>query len=116
MSRLLKYMHDALFSDDLLLRVFIFMTGALLLMIPVLAAVFGHLAAGADPALYIWVGFFAVLALSLIYASLFGGARLMKYASVWAVPGELAIFLGLITFAIPITLVIRLFRPTRKNP
>ena len=114
--RLLQHMRDVLFDDDLFVRVIIFMTGALLLVIPVLAVLFGVLASGSDPALFILLGFFAVLAIILICSSLYGGDGLMKHASAWAGSGELAVVLGLITLAIPITLLIRLLRPRQRNP
>jgi len=117
MPHTVQQIREFLFRDSLFLRVTIFITGALIAAIPLAAVLFGALSKNYDFALYILLALFAVLGLFLLYASLFGSDRFLDNASNWANSGEILFFIGLLTFAIPITLLIRWLknRPNRND-
>jgi hypothetical protein len=96
------------------MRVTIFITGALITAVPLAAILFGALSKNYDSALYILLALFAILGLFLLYASIFGSDRFLDNASNWANSGEILFFLGLLTFAIPITLLLRYLK-SRQN-
>lgn len=110
MLRLAQKIRDLLFRDNLFLRVTIFITGALIGAIPLAAVLLGALSKNYDSALYILLALFAIFAMFLLYASTFGSDRLIDKAANWANSGDILFFLGLVTFAIPVTLLIRLYQ------
>jgi len=110
MLRLAQKIRDLLFRDSLFLRVTIFITGALVGTIPLAAVILGTLSKNYDSALYILLALFAIFAMFLLYASTFGSDRLIDKAVNWANSGDILFFLGLVTFAIPVTLLIRLYQ------
>jgi hypothetical protein len=97
------------------MRVTIFITGALITAVPLAAILFGALSKNYDSALYILLALFAILGLFLLYASIFGSDRFLDNASNWANSGEILFFLGLLTFAIPITLLLRRLKSRQKQ-
>jgi len=110
MLRLVQKIRDLLFRDNLFLRVTIFITGALFGAIPLAAVLLGALSKNYDSALYILLALFAIFAMLLLYASTLGSDRLMGKAANWANSGDILFFLGLVTLAIPVTLLIRLYQ------
>jgi len=107
--RALQKIRD-LFGDDLFWRVMIFMTGLFFLAIPTLAIIFNVVRRDTDIALVILLGIFAIFGSFLFYAAVWGSARILRKAVAWGNSGDIAFFLGLITFAIPITIIIRYVR------
>jgi len=107
--RALQEIRD-LFEDDLFWRVMMFMTGLFFLAIPTLAIVFNVLRQDTDMALVILLGIFAVFGTFLIYAAVSGSARILEKAVAWGNSGDIAFALGLVTFAIPITMIIKYVR------
>lgn len=99
-----------LFDDDLFWRVMMFMTGLFFLAIPTLAIIFNVLSRDTDMALVILLGIFAIFGSFLLYAAVWGSARILEKAVGWGNSGEIAFVLGLLTFAIPITMIIRYVR------
>jgi hypothetical protein len=110
MLRLAQKIRDLLFKDNLFLRVTIFITGALIGAIPLTAVFLGALSKNYNSALYILLVLFAIFAMFLLYASTFGSDRLVDKAAKWASSGDIIFMLGLVTFAIPVTLLIRLYQ------
>jgi len=107
--RALQEIRD-LFADDLFWRVMMFMTGVFFLAIPTLAIIFNVLSRDTDMALGILLAIFAIFGSFLFYAAVWGSARILEKAVNWGNSGEIAFFLGLVTFAIPITMIIRYVR------
>ncbi len=99
-----------LLEDDLLVRVIIFITGFLVGAIPIAFILFSDLTSNYDAVIYILLVLLTVLATFLIYASACGSKSLLEKAGDWANSGDLLFFLGLVTFAIPITLLIRQYQ------
>lgn len=114
MLRSIQQIRDLLFGDSLFLRVTIFITGALIAAIPLAAVLFGALSKNHDSALYILLVLLAILGLFLLYAALFGSNLPLDNASNWANSGDILFFIGLLTFAIPITLLIRWLKKQAK--
>ena len=110
MLRIYRKISTLLFIDDLFVRVIIFITGLLIGAIPLAVVLYGGLANGHDSAIYILLVLLTTLAAFLLYSSTFGSKRLLDKAVDWANSGDLLFFLGLITFAIRITLLIRLYQ------
>ncbi len=110
MLRLARKVRDLLFRDNLFLRVTVFITGTLIGAIPLAAVLLGAMNKNYDSALYILLALFAVFAMFLLYASTLGSDRLIEKAADWSNSGDIIFFLGLVTFAIPITLLIRLYQ------
>ena len=110
MLKFAQKIRDLLFGDNLFLRVTIFITGALIGAIPLAAVLLGALSKNYDSALYILLALLAIFAMFLFYASTLGSDRLIDKAANWANSGDILFFLGLVTFAIPVTLLIRLYQ------
>lgn len=107
--------HRALVDDDLFVRVTIFMTGLLFDFVPALALVTGVLTRESDPALIILLSLIAVAGAWLMYASRAATAdRLDNFVTLLALSDFLIIW-GVITMALPITLLIRAVRRRRRD-
>lgn len=111
MSLRLQRATRALFVDDLFSRVLIFMTGTLFLAVPLLALGFDVITRSSDSALLVLISILVIVGSFFIYASTKGSDRLIERTAIWSDSGELLILFGLLTLAIPITLLIRYFRP-----
>ena len=114
MIRAIQQIRDLLFKDDLFLRVIIVITGLLVAAIPFTAVLLGALSKNYDSALYVLLAVFAIFGLFLMYAGIFGSDHFLDKASNFANSGELFFFLGLVTFAVPITLLIRWLKRKRE--
>ncbi len=110
MLKPVRKIRDLLFGDDLIVRVVIFITGALIaaIVIPVSAII--SLGKDYDSALYILLAILTVFALFLLYASIFGSPRLVDKAANWANSGSIIFFIVQLALAIPITLLIRHYK------
>lgn len=106
---------SALFEDELFWRVMTFMTGLFFLAIPTLALIFNVLNQHADMALVILLGIITSFGSLLLYAAVYGSARTLKKAVFWGNSGEVAFILGLITLAIPVTMIIKYARSRRQR-
>lgn len=111
----LMLLKEMLLKDDLLGRVMIFNTGVIIIAIPILAAYFGVISKNSDPAIYAILILFALLGLFLLYTPIWGSSKLLEKAADWANSGELGLILMLITFSIPITILIRLIQGKKQD-
>lgn len=83
------------------------MTALFFLAIPVLALIFNVLNQNTDMALVILLGILAVFGSFLLYAAIYGSSHILEKAVFWGNSGEVVFILGVITLAIPITIIIK---------
>jgi len=110
MSKIRNCIHTfwkALFERQLFWRVTIFMTGCLLALIPVLALSFGIANQRSDPALLILLVLIVALATFFMWSAVGASERSLDSAVGWFAMSELLFILGMLTLAVPITLIIR---------
>ena len=100
-------------EDQLFIRVTVFIVGAVAAAIPIVALLSGVVVEVNDGALNMLLLILEVVGGFLLFASVWGNDNVLLKAVVWSCPGDLMLTLGLVTLAVPITLLINFF--ARRN-
>ena len=105
----------SLVEDQLFTRVTVFIAGAVVAAIPIVALLSGVVVDVSDGALNVLLALLGLLGAFLLFAAAWGNDNILLKAVVWSCPGDLMLTLGLLTLAAPITLLINYLARRRHD-